>query len=87
MMTNEPTWFRLAQGLLLSPPSLYGDCLATGYLRVGVRAMRAFILSLGVRNCYTIWSRLLFWSTSQLGRTQPCSPLELCWWPGYVLVL
>jgi hypothetical protein len=36
---------------------------------------------------YSIQSRLLLSLTSRLGRTQPRSPLELCRWPGYVLVL
>jgi len=39
MMTNEPTWLWLAQGLLLSFPSLYGNHLVTGFLQVGERAM------------------------------------------------
>jgi len=29
--TGEPTWLKLAQGLLLSPPSLYGDRSTIGH--------------------------------------------------------
>jgi hypothetical protein len=48
--SGEPAWLRLAQGLLLSPPSLYGDRLTIGYLQLGERTIRAFVLSLASGN-------------------------------------
>jgi len=51
---GEATWLRLAQGLLLSPPSLYGDRSMIVYLRVGEITIRAFVLSLEVRECYSL---------------------------------
>ena len=53
--SGEPTWLRLAQGLLLSPPSLGGDRLKISYLRLGQRAIQAFVLSLGSGNVTLCW--------------------------------
>ena len=82
--SNEPTWLRWAQGLLLSPPSLYGNCLIIGYLWVGERA---FVLSLGVRECYFVFKSLCVESSSTLIYYLACSPLKLRRLPNYVLLL
>ena len=87
---SEPTWLRMAQGLLLSLPSLYGDRTTIGYLRVGELYELYFeSWGKGVTLClsHSVLSRLVFWLTNRLGRTQPHSPLELRRRPGYVLVL
>ena len=60
----------------------FGDWLPPG----GARSMRSFVLSLGVRECYSLLN-LLVWSTSRLGRTRPRPSLELSRGPGYVLFL
>lgn len=49
--------------------------------------MRSFVLSLGVRECYSVLNIFLLWLTSRLGRARACPPLELSRRPGYVLVL
>jgi hypothetical protein len=84
---GEPTWLKLAQGLLLSPPSLYGDRSTIGHDHEGERANPAFVLSLGVWVCHSVLSRLLLWFISRLGRKACRSPLELRRRPAYVLVL
>jgi len=75
MGDDEPTWLKLAQGLLLSPPSLYGDRWTIGHLRLGERVIQALFLSLGVREYHSVLSRLLLWLTRPLGRMQPLFPL------------
>ena len=49
--------------------------------------MRSSVLILGVRECYSVLSRLLLWFTSRLGRAATRPPLELRRRPRYVLVL
>jgi len=49
--------------------------------------MRSFVLSLGVRECYSVLNIFLLWLTSRLGRARARPPLELNRRPGYVLVL
>jgi hypothetical protein len=80
---------KLAQGLLLSPPSLYGDRWTIGHLRLGVESYTDFRFEFfwGVRVCYSLLSRLLLWLTRRLGRTQPRSSSELRRRPRYILVL
>ena len=46
---GEPTWLRLAQGLPHSPPSLHGDRLTIGYLRLGGESCRVETESDGTR--------------------------------------
>jgi hypothetical protein len=84
---GEPSWLRLAQGLLLSPPSLYGDRLTIGYLWSGERAIRAFVFNLWSGNVTFCW--VVFCSGLLAGlEEQPLvPPLELRRRPGYALVL
>jgi hypothetical protein len=86
-MGVHPTWLRLAQGLLLSPPSLYGDRSTIGHDHEGERTNRAFVVSLGVWVRYSASSRLLVWLTSRFGRIQHRPPLELRRRPRYELII
>jgi len=62
---SEPTWLRLAQELLLSLLSLYGDRKTIGYLRVGKIAVRACVWVWGSES-HSVFESLSFESCSTL---------------------
>jgi hypothetical protein len=79
--SGEPTWLRLAQGLPLSLPSLYGDRLTIGYLRLGERAIRAFGLSLGsgMLLCVESSSALFYRRAWKSSLSFPLRPTQMTW--------
>ena len=57
---GEPTWLRLTQRLPLSPPSLYGDRLTVGYLRLRGESCTSFRFEFGAGNATLCWVVLCF---------------------------